>query len=61
MGKPLQQQREDTPMHEQVREAMRKAHTDRMAPIGIVFSQKGYVKAMGQSVPGMQAFTRDNT
>ncbi len=57
MPKPLGQQPDDKPVHEQVQELIRKAHTDRQAPVGIVFSPAGYTKAMGQSVPGMQAFT----
>lgn len=57
MPKPLGPQPDEKPVHEQVRDLMRKAHMDRMAPVGIVFSQKGYEKAVGQSVPGMRAFT----
>ena len=57
MPRPLGPEPDSVPIHEQVRELMRKAYTDRMAPVGIVFSQEGYSKAQGQNVPGMQAFT----
>lgn len=58
MPKPLGQQPDDKPVHEQVQELIRKAHTDRMAPVGIVFSQTGYDKAMLQTVPGLDPWLR---
>lgn len=57
MPKPLAQEPDVQPVHEQVSELVRQAYTDRMAPIGIIFSAEGYARAQGQSVPGMHAFT----
>jgi hypothetical protein len=61
MPKPLGQEPDVKPTHEVVRDLMRKAHTDRMAPIGITFSQRGYEKAQGETVPGMQAWGRSGS
>jgi hypothetical protein len=59
MGTPLQQEPDEVPIHEQVRQLISQAHRDRMAPIGIMFSTDGYRKARNQTVPGMQAFTAE--
>jgi len=60
MPKPLGPEPDSVPIHEQVRILMRKAHEDRMAPVGIVFSREGFNKARAQTVPGMDPWGAGN-
>lgn len=57
MPKALGPQADSTPIHEQVRQLVRQAYTDRMAPVGVTFSPEGQRKALYETVPGMDPWS----